>query len=82
MLAFFIIKRWFLQSFGEKLRLLREKHNLTIRDLAKKLGYTTHGYLGNIEKGRRKPSLELGFKIAQLFNIPLEDLANDNIEID
>ena len=71
-----------MKRFGEKLRVLRKRHGMTIRELAEALGYTSHGYIGNLESGRRKPTLELAFKIATLFNISVERLANDELEIE
>ena len=71
-----------MKRFGEKLRVLRKRHRMTIRELAEALGYTSHGYIGNLESGRRKPTLELAFKIATLFNISVERLANDELEIE
>ena len=48
-----------MQRFGEKLRLLRKRHNLTVRELAEALGYTVHSnsYISQIENGKQKPSL-------------------------
>ncbi len=71
-----------MKRFGEKLRLLRERHGMTIRELAESLGFATHGYVGNLESGRRKPTLELAFKVASLFNVSIDQLANDDLELE
>jgi putative transcriptional regulator len=71
-----------MERFGEKLRTLRERHGMSLRDLAEALGYPSHGYIGNLESGRRKPSLEMAFKIAKLFNVSVEQLADDELELD
>ncbi len=42
----------------------------------------THGYMGNLESGRRKPTLELAFKVASLFNVSVDQLANDDLELE
>ncbi len=55
---------------------------MTMRNLAEALGFVTHGYIGDLEKGRRKPSLELAVKIADLFNISVDQLARDDLELD
>jgi transcriptional regulator with XRE-family HTH domain len=68
-------------TFGEKLRTLRKQRGMTIRELAEALGFTTHGYIGDLESGRRKPSLELAVKVADFFNIPLDQLARDDFEL-
>ena len=55
---------------------------MTLRELAEALGYPSHGYLGNLERGRRKPTLEMAFKIAQFFAISVDQLADDELEVD
>lgn len=71
-----------MQRFGEKLRTLRKQRGMTLRELAEALEFTTHGYLGDLESGRRQPSLELALKIADLFQVTIDQLARDNLEID
>lgn len=71
-----------MKRFGEKLRILRIRRGMTLRELAEALGSPSHGYIGNLESGRRKPTLELAFKIASLFQVPVECLANDDLELD
>lgn len=70
-----------MQRFGEKLRALRQCHNLTMRELADKLGLGTHGYIGDLESGRRHPSLELAVQIADLFGVTVDQLARDDVEL-
>ena len=70
-----------MERFGEKLRTLRKQRGLTMRELAKALGFTTHGYIGDLESGRAKPSLELAITIADFFDISLDQLARDEIEL-
>jgi transcriptional regulator with XRE-family HTH domain len=71
-----------MQRFGEKLRALRQRHNLTMRELADKLGLSTHGYIGDLESGRRHPSLELAVQIADLFGVTVDQLARDDVGLD
>lgn len=71
-----------MQRFGEKLRALRKRRNLTMRELADKLGLTTHGYIGDLESGRRQPSLELAVQIADIFGVTVDELARDDVELD
>lgn len=71
-----------MQRFGEKLRTLRKQHKLTLRELADKLGLSTHGYIGDLESGRRQPSLELAVQIADLFGVTVEQLARDDVELE
>lgn len=56
-----------------KLKVYRAMHNLTQEDLADKLKVTRQTILA-IEKGKYSPSLELAFKIAELFDVKIEDI--------
>jgi len=71
-----------MRRFGEKLRALRMRHGMTMRDLADKLGLGTHGYIGDLESGRRQPSLELALQLAELFSVTVDQLARDELEVD
>lgn len=70
-----------MERFGEKLSTLRKQRGLTMRELAKTLGFATHGYIGDLESGRAKPSLELALKIADFFGVSVDQLARDDVEI-
>jgi putative transcriptional regulator len=62
-----------------RLKVLRAEHNLTQADLAKKLDVsrqTVHA----IESGKYDPSLPLAFKIARLFEKPIEEIFDDQVE--
>lgn len=54
-----------------KLLLLREKENLTQKDVADEVGITTSHY-GMIEIGVRNPSLHLALKLAAFFKTSVE----------
>jgi putative transcriptional regulator len=56
-----------------KLKVYRAMHDLTQEDVADKLRVTRQTILA-IEKGKYSPSLELGFKIAHLFDVKIEDV--------
>ncbi|MDM8527402.1 helix-turn-helix transcriptional regulator [Anaerolineales bacterium HSG24] len=71
-----------MERFGEKLRALRKQRGLTMRELAQELGFSTHGYIGSLETGSRKPSLELAFEIATFFEVSVDLLADDELELD
>ncbi len=46
-----------MQQFGEKLRILRKRHHMTIIELAAALGYTANSYISELEteKNSRPP---------------------------
>ena len=52
---------------------------MTQQDLAKKTGVTRQTIVA-IEKGKYSPSLELAFRIAHAFEVPLEEVFSYNLE--
>jgi putative transcriptional regulator len=61
-------------SVSNNIRKLRFFHDeMTQEELAKKVGVTRQTIIA-IEKGRYAPSLELAFRIAYVFDSPLEEV--------
>jgi putative transcriptional regulator len=59
---------------GNHIRKLRFNHDeMTQQQLADKVGVTRQTILA-LEKGNYSPSLELAFRIAHTFNLPLEEI--------
>lgn len=58
------------ESIGTVIKYLRETKELKQSDLAKHIGKTSN-YLSMIETGKRKPSLDLLFKLSRYFNVDL-----------
>lgn len=58
---------------NNKLKVFRAMHDLTQEALADKLQVTRQTVLA-IEKGKYAPSLELAFKIAETFDVKIEDV--------
>ncbi len=58
---------------NNKLKVYRAMHDLTQEELADKLKVTRQTILA-IEKRKYDPSLELAFKIAELFRVKIEDV--------
>jgi len=56
-----------------RIKVYRALRNLTQEALADRLGVTRQTILA-IEKGKYDPSLELAFRISQLFKVPLEKM--------
>jgi putative transcriptional regulator len=63
-----------------KLKVFRAMHDLTQENLAEKLQVTRQTILA-IEKGKYDPSLELAFKIAEIFNVKIEDVFQYKTEL-
>ncbi len=70
-----------MQTFGEKLRFLRKQRGATLRQVADAV-LTSDGYIADLESGRRRPSLELARKIADFFDVSVDLLARDELELD
>ncbi len=70
-----------MQRFGEKLRALRKRRGLTVRQLAAMLGINSHSHIVEIETGKNKPSVEL-VKAADLFDVSTDRLLRDHLELD
>ena len=71
-----------MQRLGEKIRTLRKRRKMTLKELAGELGFSSHTYLIAIEQGKKQPSLELLVKIARLFDVSFDRLLNDDLELD
>ena len=52
------------------IKVLRAEHNLTQADLSEKAGVSRQAII-SIENYKYTPSLELAFKIANVFNVPI-----------
>ena len=66
-----------MQRLGEKVRLLRKRRGMTIKALALALGFPSHSYISEIETGKKVPGTELIIKLADLFQVTVDDLVRD-----
>lgn len=70
-----------MKRIGEKLYTLRQRHGLTTRELARAL-QTSHTQISRIENGLRQPSADLVVKMADFFNVSLDKLMRDELDLD
>lgn len=63
------------QIIGHKVRLLREKNNMSHRELAKAMGYKSHSLVTKAEDSSNDKhfNLEHLYKISKIFNVPLSE---------
>lgn len=61
----------------EKIKMMREMNQWTQEEVAEKLGMSTTGY-AKIERGQTNVSVEKLKQIAQIFNINIAQLLDDN----
>jgi transcriptional regulator with XRE-family HTH domain len=71
-----------MQRFGEKLRTLRKRQGLTVRELAEALGYSGHSHISEVETGKREPKVGFVLKIADFFQVTTDQLLRDDIELE
>jgi|SRR5271167_881476 transcriptional regulator with XRE-family HTH domain len=62
-----------MKTLGERIRELREEHDLSVRELAKRLKVSAP-FLSDVELGRRHPSDEVLERLARLLETTPEDL--------
>lgn len=53
------------ERFGEKLRALRRRHNMSLAELAYKLGYADTSNISRIEPGKKGATIELVLKVSK-----------------
>ena len=62
-----------MKTFGQRIRELREQKDLSLRELAKKIGVSA-AFLSDVELGRRYPSEKVLIGVAQHLDTTQEDL--------
>lgn len=68
------------QLFGQKLRKLREVRGLSQQQLARRLGYASNSYIGDVEKGLFVPSGERLGALARALGVPQDILKELSLE--
>jgi putative transcriptional regulator len=64
---------------NNRLKVLRAERNWSQAELALRLGVSRQA-VNAIETGKHDPSLSLAFRIARLFQLPIEEIFNDGQE--
>jgi len=70
-----------MERIGEKLKTLRLRHGLTTRQLADHLE-TTNSQISRIENGLRQPSADFIVKMADFFDVSLDRLMRDELDLE
>ena len=70
-----------MKRFGEKLRYIRKQNKLTLSQLASNLNLSAHGYISEVERGRKKPSVDFVLKVSRFFNVSTDQLLKDELDI-
>jgi transcriptional regulator with XRE-family HTH domain len=67
--------------FGEKLHTLRTQRGLTLKELAHALGHASHGYISELEAGKKIPTVEFVLGVALLFDVTTDLLLKDDCSL-
>lgn len=70
-----------INRFGEKLRILRTHQGWTLQQLAVHLDLVAHGYISELETGKKTPTAAIVLKIARLFDISTDTLLKDEVDL-
>lgn len=55
---------------------------MMLRELAQALDLPSHGRLGDLESGRRPPSLDLAREIVDFFGVTVDQPVRDEVKLD
>ena len=64
---------------GKNIRYLRGKNRQTLKHLAEKLGKTA-GAIGDYERNRNTPPVEVLLQICEIYEVNIDDLINKDLE--
>lgn len=70
-----------MEKFGEKLRILRNRQGLSLRELGNRLD-VSHTFVAQMEKGKKVPNVEMVLKISRIFDISTDVLIKDELELE
>lgn len=70
-----------MSQIGKKIRTLRERHNISIRQLGNAIG-VSHTYVLKIENGDRRPSIDVVAALSRYFSVSTDVLILDELELD
>ena len=55
---------------------------MTLKELASALGLTAHGYISEIEAGKKKPTADFVLKVARYFEVTTDQLLKDELDVE
>lgn len=66
-------------TIGKRIKTLRKENNDTLEVLGRKLNFN-YSNLSKIERGTRRPSIDLLKAISELYNVPVSQLIGEDID--
>ena len=70
-----------MERFGEKLRILRNRQSLSLRQLSNVLE-VSHSYIAKMERGEKTPNVAMVLRISQIFDVSTDMLIKDELELE
>ena len=70
-----------MERFGEKLRILRNRQGLSLRQLSNVLE-VSHSYIAKMERGEKTPNVAMVLRISQIFDVSTDVLIKDELELE
>jgi len=70
-----------IQRFGEKLKDLRLDKGLTLQQFAESLGYSAHGYISELETGKKTPTVEFVLSVSLMYDVSIDELLKDDLDL-
>ena len=52
-----------------------------MEELALEIGLTAHGHISDVDTGKKNPSLDFVLKVADIFDVSLDRLLRDELEL-
>ncbi len=53
-----------------------------MQKLAHLMGLASHGYISELESGKKLPTVEFVLRLARLFNVTTDELLKDELELE
>ena len=72
------LQKFYSDLMNNRLKVLRAERDWSQAELAGRLDVSRQA-VNAIETGKHDPSLPLAFKIARLFNMPIEEIFDDSV---
>lgn len=54
---------------------------MTLQEVAIALGHSAHGYISELESGKKQPTIVLVLRVARLFDVTTDELLRDDLEL-
>ncbi len=70
-----------MKNFGEKLRILRQRKNLSQTELSELLG-VSRTHVSRMERGEKIPNVAMLIKISDIFEVIADRLIRDELELE